>query len=215
MSRLIDLTGMRFERLSVLYRDGTYISQHGNTEPLWKCRCDCGKEISVRGSMLRTGKQKSCGCYSAEKSRMRLLKHGFSDAERLYGIWNNMRNRCSNPNSPRYELYGGRGITVCDEWSDYSIFREWAISHGYKNNLSIDRIKTDEWYRPDNCRWVTQKIQCNNKRSNRYLTFNGETKTMMEWSECVDIPYSTIRSRLNSLGWTVEHALSAPVRRAV
>lgn len=91
MSKLIDLTGMRFERLSVLYRDGTYISKRGNTEPLWKCKCNCGKEISVRGSMLRTGRQKSCGCYSAGKSRIRLIKHGFSDAERLYGIWNNMR----------------------------------------------------------------------------------------------------------------------------
>lgn len=161
--------------------------------------------------MLRGGKQKSCGCYSAEMARMRLLKHGFSDSERLYTIWTNMRDRCNNPNSPKYELYGGRGIVVCDEWCDYSVFREWSISHGYQDNLSIDRIKTDEGYRPDNCRWVNQKIQCNNKRSNRYLTFDGKTKTMMEWAECIDIPYSTIRSRLNKLGWTVERALSTPV----
>lgn len=126
-----------------------------------------------------------------------------------------MRDRCNNPHSPKYELYGGRGITVCGEWNDYSVFKEWAVLHGYQDNLSIDRIETNEGYRPDNCRWVTQKIQCNNKRNNRYLTFNGETKTMMEWSECVNIPYSTIRSRLNNLGWSVERALSAPVRRTV
>ncbi len=206
---------MKFERLSVLCRDGTYISPCGNTEPLWKCRCDCGKEISVRGSMLRTGKQKSCGCYSAEMARTRLLKHGFADSERLYDIWNNMRDRCNNPHNPKYALYGGRGIAVCDEWDDYSAFKEWAILHGYQDNLSIDRIDTNEGYRPGNCRWVTQKIQCNNKRNNRYLTFNGKTKTMMEWSECIDIPYSTIRSRLNKLGWTTDRALSTPVRRAV
>ncbi len=208
----IDLTGMQIHSLKVIERAGTNISPNGTKEPLWKCICVCGNIVVVRGSMLRTGRQKSCGCYAAECAKTRLTKHGCADKERLYRIWSLMRDRCNNANSPHYALYGGRNITVCDEWNDYGTFRSWAIANGYSNKLSLDRIDSNGNYCPENCRWTTQKKQCNNKRNNHYLTYLGKTQTMSEWAEELGINYNTLRSRLNNYGWSVEDALS--VRKA-
>lgn len=140
-------------------------------------------------------------------------KHGYSDKERLYAIWLRMRQRCNSPSDQKYSYYGGRGIRVCKEWnSDYSSFRSWALENGYSEGLTLDRIDNDGDYHPDNCRWATRKEQANNRRSNHVLTLNGETKTLSEWMDATGINSLTILRRIRS-GWSVEDALTTPVRR--
>lgn len=167
MGKLIDLTGQRFGQLTVLER-----AENGNhKQPRWKCRCDCGKETIVFGHLLRNGNTKSCGCFSRELHGTLMkrsnLRHGdCSGAEtRLYRIWGGMKNRCYNSHQINYKHYGGRGIAVCEEWlHDFTAFRDWAMSHGYRDDLTIDRIDNDKGYSPDNCRWVTMSEQRKNQR---------------------------------------------------
>ena len=129
---------------------------------------------------------------------------------RLYSIWKNMRRRCSNPHCAYYHSYGGRGISVCAEWHKYENFRDWALTHGYKDGLTIDRIDNDRNYAPDNCRWATMKQQSNNTRTNRVIAHNGESHTLTEWSDIVGIRFATLWDRLDN-GWSIERALTEPV----
>ena len=131
---------------------------------------------------------------------------------RLHKIWESMRARCYDKNHIHFENYGGRGIYVCGEWSDYVHFRDWALNNGYSEDLTIDRIDVNGDYCPENCRWVTMKEQQNNKRTNRYISMNGETHTISNWSEITGIKKTTLKERLNS-GWSVEKALTTPVRK--
>ena len=140
-------------------------------------------------------------------------KHGRTPI-RLYNIWKSMRQRCTNANASNYKKYGGNGISICDEWNDYSVFRNWALLNGYKNDLTIDRIDFRGNYDPSNCRWVTYEDQNNNKSSNRMLTYNGESHTMAQWGRLVGISSSTIHARLKR-GWSVERALSTPIKKVV
>lgn len=117
--------------------------------------------------------------------------------------------RCYNKSHPYYRYYGGKGITICSEWlSDYNSFKDWAISSGYSDNLTIDRIDNSKGYTPENCRWVTMKEQQNNRTNNRLITYKGCTKTMKQWSECLGIPYRTIKDRIVNRGYTAEKAFS-------
>lgn len=208
----IDLCGQRFGKLIVICKEGSYISPSGYTEPKWRCVCDCGKTAIIRGSSLRSGQCKSCGCLKLERIRKAQTKHGYADKERLYRIWDLMRCRCYNENNERYPLYGGRGIVICDEWNNYNVFRDWAISSGYNDSLSIDRIDVNKGYSPENCRWATQKQQCNNKRTNHYITYKNITKSMSVWADEIGINYNTLRSRIRN-GWEPEKAFFTPVNR--
>lgn len=139
-----------------------------------------------------------------------------SDSEytRLGRIYHNMKTRCYNSNYDKYQYYGGKGITVCDEWlQSYDAFEKWAFNNGYDDILTLDRIDPDGNYCPDNCRWVTRKEQANNRTSNRLLTYNGQTKTVQEWSEKTGICHRTLCGRLNA-GWSVKDALVTPVNTA-
>ncbi len=210
MGKFVDLSGQRFGKLTVLERAGTY-SENGGV--MWRCRCDCGKETTVISNSLRSGKTRSCGCLSAEKSKER-AKHG-STGSRLYRIWSAMIERCTNPNRKGYENYGGRGITVYEEWrKNFSSFKEWAESNGYEDTLTIERKDNDKGYSPDNCRWITFKAQQNHKRDNHLLTCKGETHTIAEWSEITGIRFSTICNRL-SYGWPIEDVLFRPIKQQV
>lgn len=130
----------------------------------------------------------------------------------LYHRWMTMRQRCNNPNASRYNLYGKRGIKVCDSWNaDFIVFRDWSLENGYKEELSLDRIDVNGNYEPSNCRWATQKQQINNTRRSSNLTYKGKTQTMKEWSEELGLNYYTIRSRLR-IGWTVEDTFEIPMK---
>ena len=163
--------------------------------------CDCGKIKYVKFSHFKDGSTKSCGCLRKEfaLSRKTIVNR------RLYDIYYSMLARCSNPKSINYKNYGGRGIKVCDEWMDYKTFEDWALKNGYTDDLSIDRIDNNKDYTPENCRWVDMIIQSNNRRTNKYVTYKGEKKTVAEWCRELNIPTARTYSRL-AKGWSVEKA---------
>lgn len=159
-NRLIDLTGLKIGRLTVL--GIAYRNKH--RQIVWKCQCECGNIHYVIGQQLRLGKCLSCGCYEKENLSHLMenrIKHNFKkDPHKrfIYGIWKGIRRRCYDTKDKRYNRYGGRGISVCKEWKENPIaFVEWALSHGYKRGLQIDRINNDGDYSPENCRFVTNK----------------------------------------------------------
>lgn len=131
---------------------------------------------------------------------------------RVHRIWDNMKGRCYNKNSTDYPRYGGRGITVCDEWkNDYQAFSKWARISGYRDDLTLDRIENNVGYCPENCRWVSRKKQANNTRNCKYYLFNGESHTLAEWADIVRIPKTTLWNRIKMYGWDLERTLTTPV----
>lgn len=207
MNRIHDLTGEKFERLTVIER-----AENKNGRVAWLCNCECGKSVVVIAKDLKNGHTKSCGCLQREiaTQRMAMRKtHGKTNT-RLYHIWHGIKERCCSVNYVHYKNYGGRGITVCDEWlHDFQAFYDWALANGYADNLTIDRIDNNKGYSPDNCRWVTMKEQQNNRRNNRLITYNGKTQTISQWSEEKNINKRTLIDRLNH-GWSTERALNTP-----
>ena len=186
MGQLIDIMGMHFGKLTVIDR----AKNNARNRAMWLCRCDCGNERVVLGDDLRSGKVISCGCVGPYKY-VRKDRHGLRGT-RLYRIWANMKDRCLNRNHPRYYQYGGRGITICDIWLQFRSFYEWAIANGYQDDLSIDRIDNDGNYCPENCRWVSMKIQNNNKSRNACVTVYGANHTIAEWADLTGIPYEIL-----------------------
>ena len=170
--------------------------------------CDCGNKIEAVPSEVRTGRTVSCGC----KRKGKPLTHGHCinrERESLYDVWLGIKQRCKNPKNKSFDLYGGRGIGICKEWDNsYDVFREWSVLNGHKTGLCIDRKDNNMGYYPNNCHWTTNKINCNNTRKNRSLTYNGETHTISEWAEITGITRSTISARINNYGWSVERTLS-------
>lgn len=139
-------------------------------------------------------------------------KHGLRHT-RIYGIWLQMKNRCYNTNTERFKDYGGRGISICEEWrNDFKSFYNWSMSNGYKEGLTIDRINNDGNYEPKNCRWVEIKIQNRNARSNHLITYKNETRCISEWVEITGISRSVITNRLK-YGWDIERIFSIPIRK--
>lgn len=182
-------------------------------QALWLCKCDCGNTHIARGHTLRRGETKSCGCKRNELLGRSRRKHGMTNT-RIYSIWAGMKNRCFNPLEPAFKNYGNRGITVCDDWKNsFEVFCEWAMENGYSDNLSIDRIDNNGNYCPENCRWVTPEKQANNRRSNHYIEFNGETHTIQEWSRITGIRHGTIERRINKIGCSIEDALTRQPHR--
>ena len=177
MPPLMDITGQRFGRLVVIKRNG-----YRARRTAWLCKCDCGKYVTATQNCLARGRTKSCGCLNDELRAQRaskagkargkqLTKHGHA-SERLYGVWKSMRGRCNTSTDSDYKDYGGRGIKICAEWDDYTVFREWALANGYDPNApfgitTIDRIDVNGDYCPSNCRFVDLKQQAQNRRPRR------------------------------------------------
>lgn len=164
--QVINLTGNKYGRLTVVEYTGTKMRK-----ALWKCICECGNTTYVRSHKLKDGNTRSCGCLRTELllsyTPDRGKTHGESDT-RLYRTWSAMKQRCFNPNLPIYKYYGGRGITVCDEWKDdFVAFRDWALANGYDDTLTIDRIDNDGDYCPQNCQFLTRSENAAKQRLDR------------------------------------------------
>lgn len=201
------MIGMHFGRLVVIEN----VTDVGRSRFL--CRCSCGNKKIVRMDHLRRGLVLSCGCFRKEITAERSTKHGMKNT-RLYRCWRNMKTRCYNPNGAEFSLYGGRGITVCEEWQTFEPFYEWAMANGYRDDLSIDRIDNDGNYEPSNCKWSTQKEQALNRSTNIMITYNGITKHISEWDKDIGSAKSgRVRARLNA-GWSTEKAVTTPVKRS-
>lgn len=203
----LDLEGQIFGRWRVINRAEN--SRTGKSR--WFCECSCGTKRIVFGGHLVSGNSVSCGCYSREITAERNKTHGKADS-RLYSIWLGMRDRCYRKTNHKYSEYGARGIGVCADWrSSYVSFEEWAISNGYIDGLSIDRINNDGNYSPDNCRWTTAITQANNKRNNHIVDYGGEKITVSQLSKISGVSYNTLLSRINRDGMSAEEAAVTPV----
>jgi hypothetical protein len=205
-----DLGGQRFGRLQAVSFDGT---GHGKT--WWICICDCGNEKRVAYAHLVLGLVRSCGCLrkqtAAKHIRSIAMKHGICSGgtPRWYQIWSGMMQRCYHRNSPRFDRYGGRGITVCDRWHNPTSFHSDMGDPPEK--MSLDRIDNDAGYSPENCRWASARQQQNNRSDTRRTTFNGETMSASEWAQRLGITKATMYWRLRT--WPIERALTEPPRR--
>lgn len=187
-----DIIGKRFGRLTVVAFD--HSDMHRNS--YWLCECDCGNTtVATRGGLI-SGNTTSCGCYQIEGIRDRATTHGLSGSS-LYRRWQSMRNRCNDKNNAAYHRYGGRGIKVCDEWNDFENFRDWALSNGYQEDLTLDRIDNEADYSPKNCRWATWRVQGNNRSTNRIITYGGESHNITEWCELLNLNFNTLWARIN------------------
>lgn len=171
MARFQDLKGQKFGKLLVLERAESNIEPSGRKRTMWKCLCDCGQVTIVQACSLKSQSVRSCGCAKSERNKKYFTTHGCSK-EKLYRLWKDIKKRCYNNNFKQFKDYGGRGIKVCDKWlNDYLEFRIWALNNGYNPNAkfgdcTIDRINVNGNYSPDNCRFVSMKVQNNNKRRN-------------------------------------------------
>lgn len=206
MFKMNDLTGMRCGTLTAI-RPAGFSTNAGNI--MWVSKCDCGNERIVIGSDFKRGRYKSCGCLGRRR------KYGKDTAKsmRLWHIHNSILVRCRCETNKKYADYGGRGITVCDEWlHSFESFRDWAVQNGYADDLSIDRIDVNGNYCPENCRWATNIEQQNNKRNNHTITCDGRTMTIAEWARELGVRPTALRQRLVR-GWSDEQTIKMPVKK--
>lgn len=202
----IHLEGQRFGKLLVIKEAG----RNAKHEMYWECKCDCGNTYKADGSRLRSGETTDCGCAWKNKDKTGNGKHNLCNT-RFWTILHGMRCRCYNYKSPSYKDYGGRGITICDDWQDkehgLENFRDWAITNGYDESKSIDRIDVNGNYEPSNCRWSTPKQQSSNRRNNVLIDYNGEQVVLQSLADKFGIRGQTIMARLKK-GMNIEEALN-------
>ena len=206
-----DHTGRRFGRLRAV--------QLAARKPVrWLFKCDCGNVKIVRMSSVLGGRNRSCGCLHAERCATGLnrLRHGdarVGKVTRLHSLWRGMLKRC-NPSNNKFaiERYAARGIGVSEEWRDCVVFKAWAMANGYADNLSLDRIDNECGYSAENCRWADRTTQARNRRSSRFITLAGETKTLSEWCELYGLSSSVVVTRL-ARGWDAKRAITTPVKK--
>lgn len=199
-------TGMKIGLWSVIEADHSFVKNHRFS----LCKCECGTVNLVRNDSLARGE--SNGCHSC-RARMRtdMKVHGLSKTP-IFNNWKQMMERCYNPKRDKYRIYGARGIKVCDDWHDPVKFYEWATTHGYKRDLTLDRIDVNGDYCPENCRFITKKEQSRNTRYNRFISYEGETHCLAEWVDILGLDYDNVWARLKR-DWEPEKAFTTPVRK--
>lgn len=202
-----DLVGQRFGKLTVIKQAGyTKVNKWGSRYALWLCKCDCGNYCRMDTGTIRRAGNHSCGCLGVEHLKDMAEKnvtHGMSGS-RLLGCYNGMISRCYRKKDIHYNAYGKRGIVVCDEWkNNKQSFINWALSHGYSDDLTIERVDVNGNYEPSNCTWIPMSEQYNNKRQNIMIEWNGEKHNATYWSRVTGINAGTIRWRYKH-GWDVE-----------
>lgn len=201
----VEMAGQRFSRLVVLREAGK--DKHGNFK--WDCLCDCGTGITVVGYSLRQGMTRSCGCLAIENIEDLNKSHGLS-GHPLFRTWLAMKRRCYNPRSHGYPDYGGRGITVCDEWrNDFAVFFK-DMGEKPSPEYTLERKRVNENYCKDNCKWATLEEQANNKRNSRFIEAGGKTQTLQQWSRETGCHPTTILARI-AIGMTEAEAVTTPV----
>ena len=205
MPNFIDLAGQTFERLTVIKR-----APNIGKEVYWECLCSCGNSVVVRARNLRSKHCKSCGCLQKESvanTGKRNATHGESQT-RLYTIWKNISQRCTNKHSSNFKNYGARGITVCEEWRhSFESFRDWALANGYTDGLTLDRIDNNGNYCPNNCRWATATAQANNRRNN--IIYHGVP--LKSYCKRHGLNYKRVHERIKH-GWSLDRAIFTPAR---
>jgi hypothetical protein len=204
MSKCKNIAGRKFGEITAIDRAPN--DKRGCAR--WNCICTCGTHYVVRSSHLLSGGVRSCGCKKGEYIAAKHFRHGMSGTK-IYGTWQGMVKRCTDPTHISYPRYGGRGVDVCSRWMDFNEFYK-DMGDPPSSQHSIDRIENDKGYFFDNCKWATPKEQSNNRRDNVMITHLGETLTKAQWAEKVDIKYHTLNSRLHS-GWSINKALTTPV----
>lgn len=209
MGKLIDLTGQRFGRLTVIKRTEEIAT---NKSAKWHCVCDCGNYCIKTSSSLRRFEKNSCGCWKSEITS-KLFKKYYNLDRKLYEIWKGIKARCFNINSKDYRNYGGRGITICDEWLDYNVFSNWAIYNKYINGLTIERIDVNGNYCPENCCWIENKYQGQNTRKVKRFIYNEKSYTIRQLSENFNVNYYALKARLTQYGWDIEMAINELVSK--
>lgn len=197
----VEHLGKKYNRLTIV--EVLPHIPHANRKCVVECECGISKELELPAVVY--GRIKSCGCIR----KGLVVKHGLSK-KRIYKTYTTMMRRCYNPECEKFKTYGAKGITVCDEWKEDPIaFYNWAISNGYSDDLTIDRIKVQGNYEPSNCRWATQKQQANNRTTNIFLTLNGVTLTVTEWADILCVDSRMLFLRLKR-GWSTEKTLTTP-----
>jgi hypothetical protein len=205
--KINQMIGKKYGRLTIL-KEG---SKKGKVR-FCVCSCDCGKIKSIQLYHILRGHSQSCGCLHKEQLSLMSTTHGLTkttDGKRIGKIWSQMKARCLNKNNPAYRHYGGRGISICQEWMDLNNFYTWAINNGYKDNLTIDRKNNDGDYCPENCNFIPQSEQPKNRRGLHWIEFNGERRTMSSWARKMGMSRACLKCRLKR-GWSVEDALTTP-----
>lgn len=198
----LSLEGKRFHKLLVLEK-----VNNQNSKTAWKCLCDCGNITFVITSNLTCNRIKSCGCLKNEKLIERNTSHNQRHTN-LYEVWKSMKQRCFNPNNKSYKNYGGRGITICDEWKNsFTSFYNWSMENGYKQGLTIDRINNNFNYCPENCRWSDRFVQANNSRWNKHIIINGKDDTLANWLRFYNLSYDKYYKRIKQ-GFSEQEALT-------
>lgn len=216
---------MRLKHIDKIGQKFGYLTIVDVSKGAFHCVCDCGREHNVTYYKLFNGEVKSCGvkgceyAHSLRKGCANHVKHRKSNT-RLYSIWNGMKSRCYRTDNRNFRNYGGRGISVCEEWRDnFEVFEEWALSNGYADHLTIDRINNDGNYEPSNCRWATRSEQDANKRVRALRAYkdlyvweiNGVKKSIIEWCAEYGLSRSMVTYRVNVKGMTPYEALTAPL----
>lgn len=195
------LVGQRFGLLTVVSRENLV----SGGQYRWNCLCECGKQIAVRGGNLKAGNTTSCGCKPGKRTHGHILNRKRTPT---YASWMMMKNRCKATSGDNFNLYSGRGITVCERWNDFENFL--ADMGERPDGTSLDRIDVNGNYEPSNCRWANAKEQARNTRTNRLLHHDGKTLCVSEWSELLGISRPTLGARLRA-GWSVEKTLTTKV----
>jgi len=203
MSKFIDLAGQKFSKLTVIKK----MEKDKYGVYFWLCQCECGNVKKIRGSHLKSGYTKSCGCL--QKEIVTKIAKTYGMAYNLeYKSWANMKQRCLNKHNSKYKDWGGRGIKVCKRWLKFENFYKDMGDKPFKS-YSIDRIDNSKGYFKENCRWATKKEQARNKRNNKMITYKGETFCLKEWSEKLNIKYSILQNRLNDK-WDIKKLFQQP-----
>lgn len=208
-----DITGLRFNNLTAVRFDHRDERVKGG-QHYWLFRCDCGNEVVLRKNSVTSNNTTCCADCSRKRKALVNTKHG-GVGTRLYREWSGIIQRCTNPNDTSWERYGAKGITVCEEWKRFEPFKEWAMSNGYNDTLTIDRINSNGNYEPSNCRWASVREQANNKQGTLWIEYGGERLQLSYWADRLRIPYHTLYDRLHRYGWSVERAFTEPIRRTL